>query len=153
MDNDVNDSTQAPTRIPVQVKNPARHSARRQVLFFSCVVVITSLAVWLMADILWRGGLTGIEAAILALFVPLFGMVALGFTQAVFGFVTLLLRRDTYEIAVTWLPGEPGHRQAARGRCADSIYNEDVSACTWGCAPCIWRWSGGSAIDRSTSLS
>ena len=49
-----------PSQVTVQVTNPSRHSARRQVLFFSCVVFLTSVATWLMADILWRGGLNGL---------------------------------------------------------------------------------------------
>ena len=70
------------TRLSIQVINPARHTARRRFFFFSCVLVMTSVAIWLMADILWRGGLSGIEVAMLALFVPLFSMVVFGFVQA-----------------------------------------------------------------------
>jgi membrane glycosyltransferase len=123
----MSDPTDTSTQIPVQVKNPARYSARRQVLFFTCVVVLASVATWLMADILWRGGLSGLETAMLVLFVPLFGMVALGFTQAAVGFVMLLRRRDTYEITVTLPPGDPVVAQLPATALLIPIYNEDVS--------------------------
>ena len=121
------DSSDTSTQIPVQVMNPSRHSSRRQVLFFSSVVVLTSVATWLMADVLWRGGLSGLEAAMLVLFVPLFGMVALGFIQASVGFVMLLRRRDTYEITATLPPGEPVAAQLPATALLIPIYNEDVS--------------------------
>ena len=119
--------TDASTQIPVQVMNPSRHSARRQVLFFSSVLFLTSVATWLMADILWRGGLTGVETAMLVLFVPLFGMVALGFMQALVGFFVLLRSRDTYEITAT-VPAEgPDPATMPATALLIPIYNEDVS--------------------------
>jgi len=119
--------TDASTQIPVQVVNPSRHSARRQVLFFSSVLFLTSVATWLMADILWRGGLTGVETAMLVLFVPLFGMVALGFMQALVGFFVLLRSRDTYEITAT-VPAEgPDPATMPATALLIPIYNEDVS--------------------------
>ena len=123
----MNGSTETLPPIPVQVINPSRHSARRQVLFFSAVVFLTSVATWLMADILWRGGLTGVETAMLVLFVPLFGMVALGFTQALIGFIVLLRKRDRYEITATLPAGEPDLSQLPATALLIPIYNEDVS--------------------------
>ncbi|HNX34970.1 MAG TPA: glucans biosynthesis glucosyltransferase MdoH [Kiritimatiellia bacterium] len=120
-------TTDASTQIPVQVVNPSRHSSRRQILFFSSVLFLTSVATWLMADILWRGGLTGLETAMLILFVPLFGMVALGFTQAAVGFCVLLCERDTYEIAATLPAEEPLAAQLPATALLIPIYNEDVS--------------------------
>lgn len=125
----MNETLDPAAPVTVQVVNPARHSARRRVLFFSCVLVLTSVATWVMADILWRGGLSGVETAMLALFVPLFGMVALGFVQALVGFVVLLRARDTYEIGVT-LPPEVSAGGAATLPATAlliPIYNEDVS--------------------------
>ena len=49
----------------VIARTPLRRSARRQFLFFSTVLVLTGFASWVMADILWRGGLTGVEIALL----------------------------------------------------------------------------------------
>jgi len=120
-------TTDASTRLPVQVVNPSRHTARRQVLFFSGVLFLTSVATWLMADILWRGGLTGLETAMLILFVPLFGMVALGFTQAVVGFFVLLGGRDSFEISATLPTDEPMVSQLPATALLLPIYNEDVS--------------------------
>lgn len=59
-----------------------RRSGLRQAFFFTTVVVLTGVATWVMADILWRGGLSRMEMAVLFFFVPLFGMVTLGFVQA-----------------------------------------------------------------------
>ena len=120
-------TTDASTQLPVQVVNPSRHTARRQVLFFSGVLFLTSVATWLMADILWRGGLTGLETAMLILFVPLFGMVALGFTQAVVGFFVLLGGRDSFEISATLPTDEPMVSQLPATALLLPIYNEDVS--------------------------
>ena len=146
--NTVKDTPREATQIPVQVVNPARHSARRQVLFFSCVIVLSSLATWLMADILWRGGLTGLETVMLVLFVPLFGMVALGFTQAVFGFITLLLRRDTYEITVTLPAVETPASQLPATALLIPIYNEDVSRVYEGLRAMYLALAGAGALNR-----
>ncbi len=104
-----------------------RASARRQVIFFTCVIVLTGAGAWVLADILWREGLTGIEIALLALFVPLFGMVTLGFVQAVFGFVILLRRRDPYSISRTMPEAPPAPADMPATAIAIPIYNEDVS--------------------------
>ncbi|HMP76635.1 MAG TPA: glucans biosynthesis glucosyltransferase MdoH [Kiritimatiellia bacterium] len=77
---------------PHALRTP-RASARGRVhrlLFFNSVIALTLAATWVLADIFWRGGMTRIEGAMLALFVPLFAMVALGFVQALTGFVLLL---------------------------------------------------------------
>ena len=42
-----------------------RRLARRRFLFFTAIFVLTSVAAWFMADLLWRDGLTGIESALL----------------------------------------------------------------------------------------
>ena len=65
---------------------PLRTPARRQVFFFTSVIMLTGFATWVLLDILWRGGISRIDIALVVLFVPLFGMVALGFVQAVCGF-------------------------------------------------------------------
>jgi len=144
----MSDPTDASTQIPVQVVNPSRHSARRQVLFFSAVVVLTSIATWLMADILWRGGLTGLETAMLILFVPLFGMVALGFIQAAVGFVMLLRRRDTYEITATLPPGEPVAALLPATALLIPIYNEDVSRVYEGLRAMYLALAGAGTLSR-----
>jgi membrane glycosyltransferase len=135
-------------QIAVQVMNPSRHSARRQVLFFSSVVFLSSVATWLMADILWRGGLTGVEAAMLVLFVPLFGMVALGFTQALIGFLVLLRRRDSYEIGVTLPAGEASAESLPATALLIPIYNEDVSRVYEGLRAMFLSLSGAGVLPR-----
>ena len=35
-----------------------RSIARRRLVFLSSIFVLTSLATWFMADLLWRGGVT-----------------------------------------------------------------------------------------------
>jgi membrane glycosyltransferase len=110
--------------IPV---SPLRRSGRRQAFFFTTVVVMTGLATWVMADILWRGGMTGIEKAILVLFVPLFGMVTLGFIQALCGFLILLRARDPFSLYRT-VPDElPKAEDMPATAIAVPIFNEDVS--------------------------
>ena len=106
---------------------PLRHSNLRQSFFFTTVVLLTSLATWVLADILWRGGLNGYEIAMLALFVPLFGMVTLGFTQAVFGFFILLRHRDPYSVSRTLPDAPPDLATMPATAIAIPIYNEDVS--------------------------
>ena len=114
------------TSLSIQVINPARNAARRRIFFFSCVLAMSSIAVWLMADILWRGGLTGVEAAMLALFVPLFGMVAFGFVQACIGFIVLLRGKDRTEITATLPSGDQDLSQLPATALLIPIYNEDV---------------------------
>ncbi len=104
-----------------------RASARRQVFFFSSVLMLTGFATWVLADILWRGGGSGLELALVILFVPLFGMVTLGFMQALCGFFILWRKRDPYSISRT-LPDEPPPlRDMPATALVVPIYNEDVS--------------------------
>ncbi len=114
------------SELHVIARTPLRRSARRQFLFFSAVVALTGFATWVMADILWRGGLTGLETALLLLFVPMFGMVALGFTQALFGFIILLWNRDPYSISRTLPEQPPKPEELPATAIALPIYNEDV---------------------------
>ncbi len=67
---------------------------RRRIIFFSLVLLLITLATWVMADILWRGGMNSCEIAILILFAILFTPVSLGIVQALTGFIILWRRRD-----------------------------------------------------------
>jgi membrane glycosyltransferase len=107
--------------------SPLRRSWRRQVFFFTTVVVMTGLATWVMADILWRGGMTGIEKGILVLFVPLFGMVMIGFVQALCGFLILLRSRDPFSLSRTVPESLPKVDDLPATAIAVPIFNEDVS--------------------------
>jgi membrane glycosyltransferase len=97
------------------------------VFFFTSVVVLTGLATWVLLDILWRGGMNAIEIAMVVLFVPLFGMVTLGFVQAVCGFFIALRRKDPYSISRTLPPGQPATADLPATAIVIPIYNEDVS--------------------------
>lgn len=113
--------------IRIQTLGVLRRSSRRQVIFFTTVALVTVLATWVFADILWRGGLKGIEICLLVLFVPLFGMVTLGFTQAVFGFFILLRRRDPYGLSRLLPDAMPAAESLPPTAIAVPIFNEDVS--------------------------
>jgi membrane glycosyltransferase len=104
-----------------------RRSGVRQAFFFTTVVVLTGVATWVMADILWRGGLSGIEMAVLFFFVPLFGMVTLGFVQAVCGFFILLRKKDPFSISRTVPEAMPRLDEMPATAIAIPIFNEDVS--------------------------
>ena len=104
-----------------------RASTPRRVFFFSSVVVLTGLATWVLADLLWRGGVSGLEIGMLVLFVPLFGMVSLGFMQAVCGFFILLRRVDPYSVSRTIPDALPPPADLPATAIVIPIYNEDVS--------------------------
>lgn len=81
----------------VAVNRPAARVARlRRTLFFNLVMLLTLLATWVLADILWRGGLSRIELGMLLLFVPLFALVSVGFLQALIGFILLARGGDRH---------------------------------------------------------
>src|SRR5471030_145870 len=87
-------------------KMDARRLDRRRFLFFSGIFGLTSLATWFMADLLWRDGITRIELAMLALFVILFGHIAVGFCSALVGFYVMNRGGDSCRISTTLAPGE-----------------------------------------------
>lgn len=94
-------------------------------VFFSSIFVLTSLATWFMADLLWRGGLGGIEIALLALFVILFAHIATGFCSALIGFFVVNRGGDPCSIAA-------GAEAAREPRLAGTaviipVFNEDAS--------------------------
>lgn len=100
---------------------------RRRILFFSLVFLLITLATWVMADILWRGGgMNSCEVAILILFTILFTPVSLGVIQALTGFVILWRRRDPARLLdrlekTSTLPELPVTAVVL------PIFNEDVS--------------------------
>jgi membrane glycosyltransferase len=102
-----------------------RSSGARRFVFFNLVIALTLLATWVLADIFWRGGLTRVEIGMLIVFVPLFGMVALGFVQAVTGFLLLWFRRDGLNLSRT-LSQIPEPEALPVTAIALPIHNEDV---------------------------
>jgi membrane glycosyltransferase len=103
-----------------------RRIARRRVTFFSSIFVLTSLATWFLADLLWRGGLDGIEIALLVLFVVLFAHIATGFCMALIGFFIVNRGGDPCRIVntVDWAAGDP---PLAGTAVILPVANEDVS--------------------------
>lgn len=103
----------------------AHRLARRRTLFFSAIFVLTSLATWFMADLLWEGGLSGLEIALLVLFVILFAHIAAGFCTALVGFYVLNRGGDSSRITTTVEPGEDA--PLATTAIVMPVFNEDVS--------------------------
>lgn len=98
---------------------------RRRFSFFSSIFGLTSIATWFMADLLWRGGLTGMELVLLLLFVVLFFQVAVGFCTALAGFYVINRGGDSRRITMTVARGEDV--PLASTAIIMPIFNEDVS--------------------------
>ena len=99
---------------------------RRRILFFSLVFLLTTLAVWVMADILWRGGMNSCEIAILILFAILFLPVSFGVVQALTGFFILWRRRDSARL-LALLENTDSPVELPVTAVVLPIFNEDVS--------------------------
>jgi membrane glycosyltransferase len=112
-------------RLYLTEKMDARRLSRRRFLFFSTIFLFTSLATWFMADLLWRGGLLGIEIALLVLFVILFAHIAAGFCTALVGFYVINRGGDSSRITATLAPGEDA--PLASTAVIMPVFNEDVS--------------------------
>jgi membrane glycosyltransferase len=102
-----------------------RRLARRRFCFFTAIFVLTAIATWFMADLLWRGGLHGIEVGILLLFIVLFAHVATGFCTALVGFYVVNRGGDSARITAT-LPSV-GEVPLASTAIVMPVCNEDVS--------------------------
>ncbi len=98
---------------------------RRRFTFFSSIFVLTCLATWFMADLLWHDGLTGVEIALLVLFIILFSQIAVGFCTAIAGFYVVNRGGDSRRITATIAPDEP--LRMASTAVIMPMFNEDVS--------------------------
>ena len=112
-------------RLYLTEKMDARRLNRRRFLFFSSIFAFTSLATWFMADLLWRNGITGIEIALLVLFVILFAHVAAGFCTALVGLYVINRGGDSSRITATIPPG--ADQALASTAIIMPVFNEDVS--------------------------
>jgi membrane glycosyltransferase len=112
-------------RLFLTEKMDQRRLARRRFLFFSAIFAFTSIATWFMADLLWQGGLSGVEIALLLLFVILFAHVAAGFCTALVGFYVINRGGDSSRITNTIEPGEDA--PLASTAIIMPVFNEDVS--------------------------
>jgi membrane glycosyltransferase len=63
--------------------------SRRRALFFTLVFLLTSMATWFMADLLWRVAVTPVSVLVIVLFVILFAHIAAGFCTALLGLYVL----------------------------------------------------------------
>jgi membrane glycosyltransferase len=104
-----------------------RRIARRRMVFFSSIFVLTSFATWFMADLLWRGGIDGLKIALLFLFVILFAHIATGFCTAIIGFFIINRGGDPCRIDNTIDWTETKEPKLAGTAIIVPIYNEDVS--------------------------
>ena len=98
---------------------------RRRFVFFSSIFGLTSMATWFVADLYWRGGLSGLEIVLLVLFVPLFAQVAVGFCTAIAGVYVINRGGDGSRISVSAPAGGP--YKLASTAIVMPIFNEDVS--------------------------
>jgi membrane glycosyltransferase len=100
---------------------------RRRITFFTLVFLLTSLATWFMADLLWRDGMTGVEWVVLLLFVILFAHIAVGFSTALLGLYVLNRNGDPYRITRS-IEGESlSTLPLASTAIVMPIFNEDPS--------------------------
>jgi membrane glycosyltransferase len=114
-------------RILVTEEMDAGRLNRRRFIFFSSILVLTSLATWFVADLYWRDadGLTGLEIILLVLFVPLFAHISVGFCTAFAGFYVINRGGDSSRISLSAPAGAPprdrdaglqrGRQQGVRG--------------------------------------
>ena len=102
-----------------------RRLNRRRFLFFSSIFVLTSLATWFMADLLWRAGITRLEVSLLVLFAILFAHIAVGFCTAIAGYYVTHREGDGCRVTRTLAPGEAP--PLASTAVVVPIFNEDVS--------------------------
>ena len=115
-----------PTPFTVEQRNRARVS-RRRIFFFTLVFLVTSLATWFMADLLWRDGMQAVEWVVLALFVILFAHIAVGFTTALLGFYVVNRHGDPYRITRSIEGEELAALPLASTAIVMPVFNEDPS--------------------------
>lgn len=106
----------------------ATRAGWRRVLMLGLTVVTTIVGTLLMAEILEPGGISLIESAILAAFLPGFAMVSLSFWAALAGFILTLA--GLHPVTLRRTAPSAGVVSALRTRTAIlmPIYNEDPDA-------------------------
>jgi membrane glycosyltransferase len=115
-----------PTPQPGLLVSPAthQHRAMRVFAFYSVALLLTGVVSLMFADLLWRTGWSSSRTVLLALFVVLFFLAAVGCTHGIFGF---FLRRCGDRRSITRLAEH--HSQTIAGTSTAlifPIYNEDV---------------------------
>jgi len=100
--------------------------SRRRVTFFSLIFLLTSLAAWFMADLLWQGPVNLVDLPLLALFTILFANITTGFCTALLG-LYVINRGDHARISRT-IEGEPLAKLPLGGTAiVMPVFNEDPS--------------------------
>lgn len=100
---------------------------RRRITFFTLAFVLTSLATWFMADLLWRDGMAAVEWVVLGLFAILFAHIAVGFSTALLGLYVINRNGDPYRITRS-IDGEPlAGLPLASTAIVMPVFNEDPS--------------------------
>lgn len=114
-----------PTAFNVEQVDQTRVS-RRRVTFFSLIFLLTSLATWFMADLLWQGTFNPVDLPLLVLFAILFAHIATGFCTALLG-LYVINRGDSARISRT-IEGEPLDRLPLGSTAiVMPVFNEDPS--------------------------
>ena len=65
-----------PTAFTVRARWTKSRVSRRRVTFFSLIFLLTTVAAWFMADLLWQGPMNLSDLPLLVLFTILFGNIA-----------------------------------------------------------------------------
>jgi membrane glycosyltransferase len=100
--------------------------SRRRATFFSLIFLLTTLATWFMADLLWRGPGSYADLPVLVLFTVLFAHIATGFCTALLG-LYVLNRGDSARITRS-IEGEPIDRLPLGSTAiVMPVFNEDPS--------------------------
>ncbi len=108
-----------------ELRSPSRITRRRTGIV-TFVVLVTATGSFLMGDLLWGMPLQGSAFAVWALFTLLFGLLAFGASQAVFGFLARRGRGDRASILRT-LPADPSTVALAPTAIVLPVYNEEVA--------------------------
>jgi membrane glycosyltransferase len=108
---------------PEMAQMPRLRRGWRVFIFYSSAVLLTGLAAWLFADLIWRTGWSLSGAVLLGLFTVLFLLIAVGCMNGVFGFVLRL----TGDRRITRLKDYRGQSiQGASTALVFPIHNEQV---------------------------
>jgi membrane glycosyltransferase len=114
-----------PTAFTVEQVDKARVS-RRRATFFTLIFLLTTLATWFMADLLWQGPANLADLPLLVLFAILFAHIATGFCTALLG-LYVINRGDTARISRT-LRDEPLEKLPLGSTAiVMPVFNEDPS--------------------------
>jgi len=100
--------------------------SRRRATFFSLIFLLTALATWFMADLLWQGPVNLIDLPLLVLFAILFANIATGFCTALLG-LYVINRGDTARISRTIDHVPLDKLQLGSTAIVMPVFNEDPS--------------------------